>query len=188
MIFLNRTNNRYVFVRTTKGDIPETIKSLEADWKEVNPNHPFEYTFLDEDFDSQYKADEKRSQIFTAFSTLTITIACLGLLGLASFTTEQRSKEIGIRKVIGASVRSLVILISREFMILVIIGMIIATPVAWYFTDSWLQNFAYRIELNNEWMTFVLSACLAVLITMVTVGYHVLKAAVTNPVNALRDQ
>ena len=187
MIILDNEQN-YVFVRTKEGDVKQTLEGLEKIWKDVNPNHPFEYKFLDQDFDSQYKADEKRSQIFTAFSGLTVTIACLGLLGLAAFTTEQRTKEIGVRKVIGASVNSLVFLVSKEFFLLVGIGMLLAFPAAWYFTDSWLENFAYRIELKGEWATFIVSAVLAFVITMVTVGYHVVRAAMTNPVKSLRDE
>lgn len=179
---------RFVFVRTQEGDVRASLASIESVWKEINPEQPFEYQFLDQDFDSQYKADEKRSQIFTAFSGLTIIIACLGLLGLAAFTTEQRTKEIGVRKIVGASVNSLVVLVSKEFFLLVGIGMLIAFPAAWYFTDSWLQNFAYRIELKNEWVTFIFSAILAFVITLITVGFHVTRAAIANPVNALRDE
>lgn len=187
MIILDDEQN-YIFVRTKEGDVRQTLAGLEKVWKEVNPNNPFEYKFLDQDFDSQYRSDEKRSQIFTAFSGLTIAIACLGLLGLAAFTTEQRTKEIGVRKVIGASINSLVFLVSKEFFLLVGIGMVLAFPAAWYFTNSWLQNFAYRIELEGEWLTFIVSALLAFAITMVTVGYHVLRAAAANPVNSLRDE
>lgn len=187
MILLDDEQN-YVFVRTKEGDIQQTLTALEKVWKEVNPNNPFEYKFLDQDFDSQYRSDEKRSQIFTAFSGLTVAIACLGLLGLAAFTTEQRTKEIGVRKVIGASVNGLVFLVSKEFFLLVGIGMLIAFPAAWYFTSNWLQNFAYRIELEGEWLTFIMSALLAFVITMVTVGYHVMRAAIANPVKSLRDE
>jgi len=187
MIILNIKNST-LFVKTNEGDVRESIAAIEKTWKEVNPGFPMEYVFLDQDFNSQYKSDEKRSQIFTAFSILTITIACLGLLGLAAFTTEQRFKEIGIRKVIGASVSSLVSLVSKEFFILVGIGMILAFPAAWYFTNRWLQNFAYRINLNGEWMTFLISAMLAFTITFITVGFHVIRAASANPVNALRDE
>src|SRR5258707_13940356 len=108
------------------------MRSVEKVWKEVLPDNPMEYIFLDQDLDSQYQADKKRSQIFTAFSGLTIVIACLGLLGLAAYTTEQRTKEIGIRKVIGASVNGLVLLVSREFFVLVILGMLLAFPAAWF--------------------------------------------------------
>jgi putative ABC transport system permease protein len=187
MILLGKGNG-YVFVRTEGSDVREAVAAIEKAWKEVFPGYTFEYTFLDADFNSQYTADEKRSQIFTAFSGLTIIIACLGLLGLAAFTTQQRTKEIGVRKVIGASVKSLVLLVSREFFILVSIGTIIAYPFAWYITDDWLQNFAYRIDLSGEWLTFVLAALLALVITFLTVGYHVIRAASSNPVTSLRDE
>jgi len=112
----------------------------------------------------------------------------LGLLGLAAYTTERRTKEIGVRKVIGASVNGLVLLVSKEFFAWVSIGTLLAFPAAWFFTDRWLENFAYRIQLGDEWLTFVLSAIVALLITMLTVGYHVVRAALANPVNALRDE
>ncbi len=187
LIIILGNQNNYVFVRTTPGDIGKTLSSIESAWKGVYPNDPFGYTFVNQDLDSQYHADQKRSQIFTAFSCLTVFIACLGLLGLAAFTTEQRTKEIGVRKVIGASVRSLVVLVSKEFFVLVALGMILAFPAAWYFTNNWLQNFSYRIEVTNEWSTFLLSALLALLITLLTVGFHVVRAAVMNPVRSLRD-
>jgi putative ABC transport system permease protein len=189
MIMLGEDDNYLLFVRVEEGeDTREALAAIESTWNGVFSNIPFEYDFLDQRFDSQYKSDEKRSYIFTLFSFLTIAIACLGLLGLASFTTQQRYKEIGIRKVIGASVQGLIMLVAREFFILVGIGTIIAFPFAWYITNTWLQKFAYRIELAGEWATFILSALLALLITMLTVGYHVLRAASANPVNALRDE
>jgi putative ABC transport system permease protein len=187
MIVLDKRNN-YLFVRTEEGDVRESLAAVEKAWKEIFPSFGFEYNFLDQDFNSQYKADEKRSQIFTAFSGLTIIIACLGLLGLAAFTTEQRTKEIGVRKVIGASINSLVVLVSKEFFILVGLGMLLAFPASWYFTESWLENFAYRINLKGEWVTFIVSALLAFVITLITVGYHVIRAASANPVNSLRDE
>lgn len=187
MILLDK-NFRFVFVRTEEGDVRKSLAAVEKSWKEVYPDHPFEFDFLDQDFNSQYRADEKRSQIFTAFSGLTILIACLGLLGLAAFTTEQRTKEIGVRKIIGASVKSLVVLVSKEFFLLVGIGMVLAFPVAWYFTEGWLSNFAYRIRLEGEWFTFIASALLAFVITLLTVGYHVIRAASVNPVNSLRNE
>ena len=187
LIIFDKRNN-YVFVRTDQGDPKQTLAAIEKTWKQVFPSFPFEYVFLDQDFNSQYKADEKRSQIFTVFSGLTIFIACLGLLGLAAFSTQQRSKEIGIRKVIGAQVQSLFYLVSKEFFLLVTIGIVLAFPVAWYFTNSWLSNFAYRIEIMAEWPTFIASAFLALVITLLTVGFHVIKAATANPVKTLRDE
>jgi len=186
IIVLGRQNN-YVFVRTMAGDISKSISSIETAWKEIYPNDPFEYTFVSQDLESKYQADQKRSQVFTVFSCLTVFIACLGLLGLSAFTTEQRTKEIGVRKVIGASINSLVVLVSKEFFLLVTIGMILAFPAAWYFTNHWLQNFSYRIEMINEWATFLFSAVLAFVITLFTVGYHVVRAAIVNPVRSLRD-
>lgn len=187
MILLDQRNN-YLLVKTREGDVRESLAAVEKTWKEMYPNFPFEYQFLDQDYDSQYKTDEQKSKIFTVFSGLTIVIACLGLLGLAAFTTEQRYKEIGVRKVIGASVNSLVFLVSREFLLLVLIGTVIAYPFAWYITNDWLQRFAYRIALSDEWMTFVISALLALAITMLTIGFHVIRAASANPVKALRDE
>jgi putative ABC transport system permease protein len=187
MIILSE-QNYLVLVRTADGDVRQSLTAVEKVWKEMFPNHTFQYNFLDQDFNSQYTADEKRSLIFTVFSSLTIAIACLGLLGLAAFTTEQRTKEIGVRKVIGASVQSLVTLVSKEFFVLVGLGMLIAFPAAWYFTESWLKNFAYHIELKGEWLTFLLSALLAFVITLLTVGYHVMRAAYSNPVKSLRDE
>jgi putative ABC transport system permease protein len=187
MIVLDRRNN-YLLVKTKEGDVREALAAVEKTWKEVYPNYPFEYQFLDQDYDSQYKTDEQKSKIFTVFSGLTIVIACLGLLGLAAFTTEQRYKEIGVRKVIGASIQSLVFLVSREFLLLVFIGTVIAYPCAWYITDNWLQRFVYRIELKDEWSTFIISALLALVITMLTIGFHVIRAASANPVKALRDE
>lgn len=188
LIILLGKNNNYVFVRTQPGDVNKSIAGIEQAWKEIFPNHTFEFSFLDQDFDSQYKGDQKRSQIFMAFSGLTIMIACLGLLGLAAFTTQQRTKEIGVRKVIGASVKGLVMLVANEFFVLVGIGIVLAFPAAWYFTDSWLQNFAFRIQLNDEWLTFIISGLIAFAITSMTVGYHVIRAALANPVHALRDE
>jgi putative ABC transport system permease protein len=187
LIYLNKDLN-YVFIRTAEGDVRESVAAVEKAWKEIYPNSTFEYEFLDQDFNSQYKADEKRSMIFTMFSGLTIMIACLGLLGLSAFTTEQRTKEIGVRKVIGASVRGLIYLVSKEFFLLVGIGTIISFPFAWYLTEAWLQNFAYRIELIHEWQTFFFSALLACVITLATISFHVIRAASANPVNALREQ
>ena len=187
MIMFRRTN-QLALVKIQPDNVATTLQEIEKSWNEVYPNSPFEYTFLDQDFASQYQADQRRGEIFTIFSTLTIIIACLGLLGLTSFTTEQRTKEIGIRKVIGASVTSIITLVSKEFIILVMIATIIACPIAWYFMDNWLQAFAYKIELRGETMTFLLSALLALVITMLTVGFHTAKAATANPVNALKDE
>jgi putative ABC transport system permease protein len=147
---------------------------------------PFQYTFLDQDFDSQYAADQKRGKIFTAFSILTISITCLGLLGLIAFTTEQRQKEISIRKVMGANTGQLVPLITKNFVLLVGLSCIIAFPVAWYFMDKWLEIFPYNTGLSIS--PFILSALVVLLITLLTVIFHTLKAALANPVRSLRTE
>ena len=157
---------------------------LEKTWPAVYPNDPFQYSFLDQDFDNLYKTEQLRGQVFGVFSILAIFIACLGLLGLASFTTEQRTKEIGIRKVMGASVSGIIVLLTQEFVKLVAIASVIAWPIAYYVMNNWLQNFAYSAGLS-AW-TFVTAALAAVVITVATVSYQVIKAALTNPAAALQ--
>ncbi|MBL6447857.1 ABC transporter permease [Fulvivirga sp. 29W222] len=180
--------NYYGYVKLQTSNISKTVNEIEAIWGQTFINKPFEYNFLDQDFASQYTSDKRRGDIFTIFSSLTIAIACLGLLGLTAYTTERRTKEIGIRKVIGASVKSIVALLSKEFVVLVLIATVIAFPIAWYFMDTWLQAFAYRIELRKEVPTFVLSAGIALLIIVFTMSYHTIRAAISNPVNALKDE
>lgn len=187
LVIILSENRRNVYMKTT-GDVRVAMEKAEEAWNKVYPNTAFEFSFLDQDFDSQYDADKKRGTIFTLFSGLTLTIACLGLLGLISFTTEQRAKEVSIRKVNGASVASIIRLISREFLILISIATFIAVPIAYYFMDEWLQSFAYKIILTREIDVFIYSALIAFAITMLTVGYHTRRAAVANPVDALRDE
>ena len=147
---------------------------------------PFQYTFLDQDFDSQYAADQKRGKIFTTFSILTIIITCLGLLGLVAFTTQQRQKEISIRKVMGAGIGQIVPLVTRNFIALVGISCFIAFPVAYLFMDKWLKIFPYNTGLSVT--PFLLSAIAVLIITMITVSFHAIKAALTNPVKSLRTE
>ncbi len=180
--------NYFTYIKIAGENLKEAIKSVERDWKKINPEKPFQYSFLDESFDEQYKADEKRGQIFTIFSILTIVIACLGLLGLASFTTQQRTKEIGIRKVMGSSIQSIVVLVSKEFIILTGLATLLAFAGAYFFLNNWLKTFVYRIELSDEIGTFLLSAIIAMGITLLTVSFHSLKAASINPVNSLRSE
>lgn len=180
-----RENNSQLQLKLKGDDIQGGIAALETAWAEVNPGKPMEYTFLDEDFDEQYVADVKRGQIFTIFSGLTVIIACLGLLGLAAYTTQQRDKEIGIRKVIGASVTGIIMLIFKDFFILIGIAVLIAFPAAYYFMNNWLSSFAYQTELKV--FTFVGAALLTILVTIFAVGFHTIRAATTNPVNSLKD-
>ncbi|HMJ68601.1 MAG TPA: ABC transporter permease [Cyclobacteriaceae bacterium] len=187
MIVLSDENNDNIFARISPGDVNRSVEAVSDAWTRSFPNDPFEFKFLDQDFDSQYQADQKRSYIFTTFSILTMFIACLGLLGLAAFTTEQRTKEIGLRKIAGASTGNLLILIAKDFFRLIVIAILIAIPLTWYLTNEWLEHFAYRIDLVSEWPTFVVAGAAAMVVTMMTTGYHVIRAARTNPVTALRS-
>ncbi len=166
------------------GDIPATVASITKIWQEVIPSHPFEYSFFDQDFDRLYRSDENFADLLLKFTWLAIFIACLGLFGLAAFTTEQRTKEIGIRKVLGASISNLVMLLSKEFLKLVLIAVIFAFPLAYLSMDKWLQHFAYRIDIGL--ITFVLAGVLALAIALATVSFQAIKAAVSDPVDALK--
>ncbi|MGA1198175.1 MAG: FtsX-like permease family protein, partial [Candidatus Latescibacterota bacterium] len=171
-------------VRFGKGDVRGLLAFIENTWKQFVPNQPFVYTFLDDRLDRLYRAEQKLGRIFFAFSGIAILVACLGLFGLVAFTAERRTKEIGIRKVVGASVGGIVMLLSRDFVKLVLIANVIAWPVAYWAMRDWLANFAYRIDLG--WEVFVLSGGLALVIALLTVGYQAWKAARANPVDALR--
>ncbi len=186
LVLLYRENNNTIEVKVNPKDVPQTVAYIEKSFKKVFPQEVFQYTFLDQDFQSQFAADQKRGKIFTLFSTLTIAIACLGLLGLVAFTTEQRRKEISIRKVMGAEVGSLFMLISKSFLILVGISCILAFPIAWYFMHQWLESFPYKTDLKVT--TFLISAGVVVCMTLLTVSYHTFQAAWTNPVKNLRSE
>ena len=186
LLLFYRPNNNGIQLKLTAKDISSTLASVEKSWKVAFPDLPFQYTFLDQDFDSQYAADQKRGKIFVAFSALTILITCLGLLGLIAFTTEQRQKEISIRKVMGANAGQIIPLIIRNFIALIGLSCLIAFPVAWYFMDKWLKIFTYNTGLAPT--PFILSACAVLLITLMTVIFHTLKAAMANPVKSLRTE
>ncbi len=173
-------------VNITASNIPATIASVEKAWKSLIPNRPFNYFFLDEFFDNQYRSEIRFGKLFLNFALLAIFISCLGLLGLASYSTMQRTKEIGVRKVMGASVTGIVNLLSKDFLILVLISFLIAAPVAWLGMHSWLKDFAYRIDLS--WWVFVLSGLLAVAIALATISVQAIKAALANPVVSLRTE
>lgn len=175
---------RYITLSIDISDLNGTLAFVKSQWKALWPGYPFEHFFLDTDFDQQYRADERIGNIFGIFTFLGLFIACLGLLGLVSFTAESRTKEIGIRKVLGASVGGIVLLISMQFTKWILMANCIAWPVAYYFMDRWLKNFAFRIDLG-VW-TFVLSGIFVLLSAFLTVSYQSIKAAVVNPVNSLR--
>ncbi len=173
-----------VAIKLSTQNLPKTIAAIENKWNALIPARPFSYYFLDEFFDKQYRTEERFGKLFLNFSVLAIIISCLGLLGLASYSTMQRTREIGIRKVLGASVPNIVNLLSREFLKLVAIAILIASPVAWFAMHGWLQDFAYRIEIG--WWIFLIAGLIAVLIALATVSFQAIKAAIANPVKSLR--
>ncbi|MGD8538474.1 MAG: ABC transporter permease [Candidatus Aminicenantes bacterium] len=175
---------KYIAVRLGPGNISETMTSLEKIWKELDSTGTFDYAFLEDSLIAQYRAEERLSKIFTYFSILAIFIACLGLFGLASFAAEQKTKEIGIRKVLGAPVSGLIFFLSKEFTKWVIVANLIGWPIAYFLMQKWLQNFAFRISIGIG--IFLLAAILALLIALVTVSYQSLKAALANPIESLR--
>jgi putative ABC transport system permease protein len=181
-----RGNNEYFAVRLKGGEIPTTIKQIENTWKKFVQQYPFQYTFLDEDMKTQYAEEQRSGKLFAVFSGLAIIIACVGLFGLSAYTASLRKKEIGIRKVLGASVGGVVTLLSKEFTKLVIIAFIIATPISWWMMSTWLQGFAYRTSLGVG--VFILAGLVALLIAWLTVSYQSIKAAIANPVKSLRSE
>jgi putative ABC transport system permease protein len=183
-MFIDKRPGVLLSVRIRPPKIPETMRFLEDQWKKFVPEQPLEYIFLDEQFDKNYKAEIQTAKVITAFSFLAIFVACLGLFGLASFTALQRTKEIGIRKVLGASVSGIVLLLSKEFAKWVLLANIIAWPVAWFAMSNWLENFAYRTEIS-PWL-FPVSGVIALIIALLTVSFQAIKAAIANPVNALK--
>jgi putative ABC transport system permease protein len=186
LLLFYRPNSNLIQVKLGATDMSKSISGIERSWKSIFPELPFQYTFLDQDFDSQYAADQKRGKIFTAFSILTVLITCLGLLGLIAFTTQQRQKEISIRKIMGAGLAEIIPLITRNFVLLVGIACLIAFPVAYLFMDKWLKIFPYNTGLTI--LPFLLSAITVLLITMLTVIFHTVKAAIANPAKNLRTE
>lgn len=175
---------RYISVRLNTENISGTIKHIESKWKEFAPQMPFEYSFLDQDYDNLYMNERQTRKLFSIFSFLAIFIACLGLFGLASFIADQKTKEIGIRKVLGASVVKIVKNLNKSFLKWVLIANLIAWPIAWFAMNRWLENFAYRIGLS--WWMFILAAVLAVFIALLTVSFQTVKAALKNPIDSIR--
>jgi putative ABC transport system permease protein len=178
--------SRYLSLKIKSENLAQTIAKVERVWKQLASHRPFLYSFLDEDFDRQYQSDFRFRKIFTTFSVLAIVIACLGLLGLATYMAEQRTKEIGIRKVLGASVTRIVALLSMDFVKLVIIAVVIASPVAWFAMSRWLEGFAYRIEI--QWWMFALAGLAVVVIALLTVSFQAIKAALMNPIKTLKSE
>ncbi|MFD2561248.1 ABC transporter permease [Aquimarina rubra] len=178
---------RYMFIKTKAGTpINEALSRVEEVMKKHTPAFPFEYTFVDDEFNAKFKNEQLVGKLSQIFALLAILISCLGLFGLAAYTAEQRSKEIGVRKVLGASVTGIVKLLSKDFLKLVLISLVIAVPIAWLTMSNWLQDFAYRIEIN--WLVFIIAGFVAIIIALATVSFQAVKAAIANPVNSLKTE
>ena len=175
-----------IFIRTTGKDAPKAIKAAETAYKAYNPVVPYSYEFLDADYDALYKSDERAGALFSTFAGIAIFISCLGLLGLTTYTAQVKIKEIGIRKVLGASVVNITTMLSIDFLGLVLISLLIASPVAWYLMSKWLQNYTYRTHIS--WWEFALAGIATILIAFATISYQAIKAALVNPVKSLRSE
>ncbi|HUX58991.1 MAG TPA: ABC transporter permease [Bacteroidales bacterium] len=186
LLLIYRPLNNVIYIKLSGNENQATLAFIENKWKEVFPDQPFVYTYLSERFNRQFEADEKRGLIFTMFTILAIFIACLGLFGLASYMVEQRTKEIGIRKVFGANEKIILQLIAKDFLILVSIGIVIAIPVAYYFMSNWLENYVYRSNISVP--LIIVAALITILITFITISYKAYQAAIMNPANSLKTE
>jgi putative ABC transport system permease protein len=186
LVLVYRELNNVVYVKLSGKNTRATLDFIKSTWNDIFPDQPYNYTYLTERFNNQFDADEKRGLIFTLFTLLAILIACLGLFGLASYMVEQRTKEIGIRKVFGAGEGKILQLISRDFLYLVIAGIVIAVPVAMYVMNKWLENYVYRIHIGV--LLIVLATSLTIVITFLTIGYKAYQAAIMNPANSIKTE
>jgi putative ABC transport system permease protein len=182
----NAARFNYMVAHIGGADVKTALSSLENTWKKVNPNEPFDYSFLDQDFQKNYEAETRQASLINSFTIVAIIISCLGLFGLAAFSAEQRTKEIGIRKVLGASVASVVSLLSKDFLKLVLVAVCIALPLAWYGMNSWLQSFSYRVDIS--WQVLALTIALSLSIAFITISFQALKSAAANPIKNLRSE
>jgi putative ABC transport system permease protein len=175
-----------LFVKITPGNITRAMDAINATWKAFIPDAPLDYQFMDEAFDNLYKNDLKISKLVLLFSCISIIISALGLFGLSAFVAEQRRKEIGIRKVMGATVTQITTMLSKDFVKLVVAAIVIGSPIAWWAMDQWLQNFVYRI--NISWWIFLAAGSAVILISLLTISLQSVKAAMANPVKSLRRE
>jgi len=175
-----------VAIRLKGNDYAQTISQIQDLWKRMAPGQPFNYQFMDQDFDNEYRSEQRVGQIFITFAVISIIIGCLGLFGLSAYTAERRTKEIGVRKVLGASVSNIVGLLSKDFIKLVLLAILLGSPIAWYAMNSWLQDFAYHIDI--AWWMFVVAGLLAIVIALLTVSFQSVKAALMNPVKSLKTE
>jgi ABC-type antimicrobial peptide transport system permease subunit len=187
LIFFTFWNNSNImYVRTTGAHAQEAIALAEEQYKKYAGDVPFKYNFLDKAFEDQYRSEQRSGTLFNLFACIAIFISCLGLFGLSTYTAQVKTKEIGIRKVLGASVSGIIALISKDFLKLVLISLLIATPVAWWAVHKWLLNFAYRVQI--QWWVFAISGLIAMAIAFLTMSVQAVKAAIANPVKSLRTE
>ncbi|HEX4851757.1 MAG TPA: FtsX-like permease family protein, partial [Puia sp.] len=186
LLFLLQFGYGSVSIKVNGANIGPAITQIEKTWKQFLPETPFQYTFLDENFGKLYSSEQQQGKIFIIFSFIAIFIACLGLFGLSAFAISQRIKEIGIRKVLGASISQIVTMISKDFLKLVCIAAMIAFPVSWLAMNRWLQDFAYRISM--VWWIFLVAAAIAAMIALITISVQAIKAAIANPAQSLRTE
>jgi putative ABC transport system permease protein len=175
-----------VAVKFSTANVDKTIREVQTVWSRFAPEYPIEYIFLDDNFEKMYKAEDKLRSLLWVFTGIAIFVACLGLLGLAAYAAERRRKEVGIRKVLGATVQGIVVLLTKDFIKLVLLSLLIASPIAWYFMNEWLQDFAYRIAIS--WWMFVAGGAIALAIALLTVSFQSVKAALANPTKNLRTE
>ncbi|MEM1408283.1 MAG: FtsX-like permease family protein, partial [Bacteroidota bacterium] len=186
LIGLSNNSGGYLHLRVNSDNLRETMSDIEAMWKGFDPNHPYQYDFLDQNFNEQYEADEIQQRLVGTLSYLCIFISILGLVGLAAFTAGQKTKEIGVRKVLGASSNSIIGLFTKDYVKLILIGFIVAVPVANYIISEWLNNFAYQVQIR--WYNFLLPGFIVLFVAIITVWLQTSKAANANPVRALRSE
>jgi putative ABC transport system permease protein len=186
LVLFPEIRGKELLIKTTGNDLAGTIEFLETKWKQLIPYMPFEYRFLDDDYTKLYRSEHQLGKIMSFFTSLSILLACLGLFGLTSYIVQQRTKEIGIRKVLGASISGIMILISSGFVRLVAIAFVISFPLAWWAMGVWLNDFVYRITIG--WQVFAIAGVSVLVITLLTVGFQAVQAALMNPVKSLRSE
>lgn len=185
-VFFYEPANWRIFVKTNGKDAAIAVAAVQEIWTKYTPDYPFSYSFVDEDYDALYKSEQRTGMLFNVFAVVAILISCLGLFGLAAYTAQVKTKEIGIRKVLGATVANIVQLLAKDFVSLVIISLVIAVPIGWWAMNSWLQDFVFRISIG--WWVFLLAGGLAIFIALLTVSMHAVRAALANPVKSLKEE
>jgi putative ABC transport system permease protein len=185
-VLFTELRGRELLVKLSGQHLQQTISSLQTKWKTLVPDRPFEYRFMDDDYNKLYNAEIRLGKVMDIFCGIAILLACLGLFGLSSYTAQQRVKEIGIRKVLGASVTNIMLVLSKDFLRLTLIAIAVALPIAWWATNKWLQDFNYKTD--NSWGIYVLAGLLTILFTLITVSFQAVRAALANPVKSLRTE